>query len=66
MRGNMNLRLLIAQASADTDEDTTGLHKVVFTGLGQESNVAVSLSGGLENASFVDAIIKLKWVRKAR
>lgn len=59
MRGNMNLRLLIAQAAADTSEDETGVHKVVFNGLGQESSVAVSLLGGLENVSFVDAIVKL-------
>lgn len=55
----MNLRLLIARAAAGVDADTTGVHDVVFSGLGQESSVVVTLSGALENVSFADAIVQL-------
>lgn len=59
VRGNMNLRLLMARAAAEVDTNTTGVHDVVFSGLGQESSVVITLSGALDNASFVDAIVQL-------
>lgn len=58
VRGDMDLRLLIAQEAADDETYVTGLSEVVFDGLGEETSVEVTLSSDLDNATFTDAIVE--------
>lgn len=61
VRGDMDLRLLIALVATDADENATGVHDVVFDGLGQESSVVVTLPGGLYTGTFIDATVALTY-----
>ena len=58
VRGDMDVRLLIAQ-EAVTDEDyVAGGSEVAFNGLGEESNAEISMSSDLDNSTFTDAIVE--------
>lgn len=58
VRGDMDVRLLIARAAVDDEQYSTGTSEVVFEGLGDETAVAVMVSSNLDNATFTDAIIE--------
>lgn len=58
VRGDMDVRLLIAQAAGENKEYSTGISEVVFEGLGDETSVEVTVSSNLDNATFTDAIIE--------
>ena len=58
VRGDMDLRLLIARKERDGAPNITGSSDVVFYGLGDESSVEVTLASDLDNAAFTDAIVE--------
>lgn len=58
VRGDMDLRLLIAQDAVDEGDNPTGGSEVVFDGLGDASSVEVTLSTDLSNVTFTDAIVE--------
>lgn len=60
VRGDMDMRLLTARKALDNRGFASGGSEVVFTGLGDIGNVKFSLSSDLDNATFMDAIVKLR------
>lgn len=58
VRGDMDVRLLIARAAEENEQYSTGISEVVFDGLGDEASVEVTVSSNLDNATFTDAIIE--------
>lgn len=58
VRGDMDVRLLIAQEAADDETYANGVVEVVFEGLGEESSVDARLDSNLDNATFTDAIVE--------
>ncbi|CAM9781211.1 unnamed protein product, partial [Ectocarpus sp. 13 AM-2016] len=61
VRGDMDLRLLIAQETLDGEDYASDVSAVVFDGLGESSNIEVTLNDDLDNAGFADAIIGLTY-----
>lgn len=58
VRGNMDLRLLIAQEAVSDGGYLAGGSEVVFDGLGEESSIEISVSSDLDNTTFTDAIVE--------
>lgn len=58
VRGDMDVRLLIAQEAVTDGDYAAGGSEVVFDGLGEESSTEISISSDLDNTTFTDAIVE--------
>ena len=58
VRGDMDVRLLIAQEAITAGDYVAGGSEVVFDGLGEESSAEISISSNLDNTTFTDAIVE--------
>lgn len=58
VRGDMDVRLLVAQEAGTDEEYVAGGSEVVFDGLGEESSAEISISSDQDNTTFTDAIVE--------